>query len=362
MYKYNELLAVHFEISSRCQAKCPMCARNHHGGLPNPLLDESDIDLALYKHIMVPELLHRLQEISMCGNFGDPIMNNDLIDMIKYTVEHNPNILIQIHSNAGARTEKWWVELASVLPANHVLHFGIDGLEDTHSRYRIGTDFNKIIKNAKAFINAGGKARWNFITFKHNEHQLETARQLAKDLGFESFHEKQTSRFIGTHEFEVYDKKGNTIYTLEEPSERKIIFIDKKTVENYQAIVDAAVIDCEVERFKSVFVDAKGCLWPCCFTAGVPYSYSASEQTLYGYKNAARDSIKNVLEQFGGINGLDLRKKTIQELVDGDVWQTVWDDNFHGENKLHVCARTCGKFTEPVISQCRDQFLDLEKF
>lgn len=362
MYKYNEITAVHFEISSRCQAKCPMCARNHHGGLPNPLLNESDISLLMYKHIMSPALLRQIQEISMCGNFGDPIMNNDLIDMILYSVKHNPDILMQIHSNAGARTEKWWIELAEALPTNHVLHFGIDGLEDTHSIYRIGTDFNKIIKNAKAFINAGGKARWNFITFKHNEHQLDAARQMARELGFESFHEKQTSRFIGTHNFNVYDKNGNTVYKLEEPSERKVIFIDKKTVDNYKELVKTAVIDCEVERFKSIFVDAKGYLWPCCFTAGVPYSYSATEQTLYGYKNAARDSLNKVLDAFGGISELDLQKKTMQELVDSEVWQTVWDDNFHGDNKLHVCARTCGKFKEPIISQCRDQFLDLENF
>jgi DNA-3-methyladenine glycosylase I len=30
--------------------------------------------------------------------------------------------------------------------------FGIDGLADTHSIYRVGTDYHKIIENAKAFI------------------------------------------------------------------------------------------------------------------------------------------------------------------------------------------------------------------
>ena len=38
MFKFNELKTVHLEISTRCQASCPMCPRNYHGGLENPNL------------------------------------------------------------------------------------------------------------------------------------------------------------------------------------------------------------------------------------------------------------------------------------------------------------------------------------
>jgi len=30
-------------------------------------------------------------------------------------------------------------------------------------------------------VAAGGVAQWNFIAFKHNEHQVETAKQLQKN-------------------------------------------------------------------------------------------------------------------------------------------------------------------------------------
>ena len=48
--------------------------------------------------------------------------------------------------------------------------FGIDGLQDTNHLYRISTNFDKIIKNAKAFIDAGGFAKWHMLVFEHNEH------------------------------------------------------------------------------------------------------------------------------------------------------------------------------------------------
>ena len=65
-------------------------------------------------------------------------------------------------------------------------------MEDTHSMYRIGTDYNKIIQNATAFINAGGTAEWCFIKFKHNEHQVEEARSIAEQMGFSLFVEKNS--------------------------------------------------------------------------------------------------------------------------------------------------------------------------
>jgi hypothetical protein len=65
------------------------------------------------------------------------------------------------------------------------------------------------------------------------------------------------------------------------------------------------------------------------------------------------------LEKFGGLDGLDLRKHTMEKIVDSDVWQTFWDQSFEDKSIL-MCSRVCGKFPEPVISQCRDQFLELE--
>lgn len=358
MYTFKEIKNVHFELSSRCQAKCPMCARNHHGGMPNPLLPESDIDLSLFKHIMSIEFLKQLESISMCGNFGDPIMHADLLAIIEYIATSNPNIRVDLHTNGSARTIEWWKLLAKTLPKNHLVHFGIDGLEDTHHLYRIGTSFKKIINNATAFISEGGLARWNFITFKHNQHQLEACKQMAKDLGFDSFHEKQTSRFIGEHHFDVLDKNGNVTHKLEEPTERKIVFLDRKTVENYKAVAKTAKITCEVEGTKSVYVDAQGFLWPCCFTGGVPYLYSAPGQLLVDFKDDSRATLKEVMDKIGST---DLRNRSIEDIVDSVEWQTLWNQAFD-DNTVLVCARVCGKFPEPIVSQCRDQFLELDNF
>lgn len=361
MYKYNEIKSLHLELSSNCQASCPMCARNFHGGLPNPLLQVADIDIELFKKICPDYFIKQLEQISMCGNFGDPILNNDLIDIIKHTVQVNPDIKIDIHTNGGVRTPAWWKELHRALPIKHLVHFALDGLEDTNHLYRVGTNYKKIIENAQAFIAGGGKARWNFITFKHNEHQIEQARTLAKEMGFESFYEKQTSRFIGDPWFDVLDKNGNVTHKLEGPTDQKLIFVDRKTVENYRKILSTATVECEVEKSKSIYIDALGYVWPCCFVGATPYLHSNPTQLVHDYRIDSQASLNTLVSKFGGLEKLNLRLRPIDEIVDSPEWQLQWNDSFEN-NSLHVCVRTCGKFPTPVISQSRDQFLDLKEF
>jgi MoaA/NifB/PqqE/SkfB family radical SAM enzyme len=338
-----------------------MCARNFHGGISNPNIIKSNIDLKLFKNSVGVDFLKQLSSISMCGNFGDPILNNDLIKIIQYINENNPEIYFDLHTHGSARSLNWWKELAETIPKNHIIHFGIDGLEDTHHLYRIGTDFNKIIENAKMFIEHGGKARWSFITFKHNEHQIELARELSRKLNFESFQEKQTARFIGSTIFNVIDKDTNITHILQPPGDQKISLIDYNTAQNYEEIIKSSTIHCEVESTRSIYIDAQGRLWPCTWLAGVLYQYTTTDDLTWKFIEDSKQSLIKVIDSFGGIDGLNLRLKSIEEIVNSEIWQTIWNIAFL-EKSIPMCARICGKFPKNKIGQCRDEFVDLERF
>ena len=51
----------------------------------------------------------------------------------------------------------------------------------------MGAKWDRIVENVKAFINAGGRARWQWIIMNHNEHQLQEAKAFAKEIGFAEF-------------------------------------------------------------------------------------------------------------------------------------------------------------------------------
>ena len=118
MYTYNDLVGLHVELTSNCQASCPMCARNHHGGLENPLLQVNDIDLESFKQFVPPEFLKQLHTVTMCGNFGDPILNKDLISIVEYIATTSPETRIDVHTNGSARNIQWWESLARAMPKN----------------------------------------------------------------------------------------------------------------------------------------------------------------------------------------------------------------------------------------------------
>jgi sulfatase maturation enzyme AslB (radical SAM superfamily) len=327
-----------------------MCSRNHHGGQINPLIKITEWSLDDFKNIISQEVLDQVSSIYFCGNFGDPLLNDNLPNMCSY-IKDNSQVSIRIHTNGSLRNEAWWRSLALTMPKNHIVIFAIDGLEDTHSRYRIGTDYSKIIKNAKAFIDAGGKAEWAYIVFEHNEHQVETARSLSKQLGFARFTVKNSSRFVGDSKFPVYNAKGETVDTLYPTKNSVIKFIDKSALNKYKEIVADAEIDCYVLKTKEVYIDAYKNLLPCCFLASAPYNYTEPDSLIFSIRQEILDQYNILISDLGNINTLE---KSIKNIINSNEYQTVWTD-YWGSKKLITCARTCGRneFSKPI-----DQFVE----
>lgn len=352
MFKFSELRQIHLEISNRCQASCPMCSRNYHGGQDNPLINGKDWTLDEFKQIMSPEVLMQVKSFYFCGNYGDPIVNQDLKDMIEYAAGVNPDVYIRVHTNASARSLDWWRDLARVMPNRHAVIFAIDGLEDTHSKYRIGTDYNKIIANAQAFIDAGGTAEWAFIRFKHNEHQVEDARKKAEDMGFSLFHHKNSARFIADDKFAVYDKDGKTVDYLEAPTGSKLSYVTQDVIDNYKTIVKESKIDCAVLRNKEIYIDAYRNVYPCCFLGAVPYNLTYEQPNTQHIMEEMLDQHKELVAELGDTCALN---KSVKDIIDSDIWQNVWYKYWEGEKKLIKCARTCGVMKENNLSKPTDQ-------
>jgi MoaA/NifB/PqqE/SkfB family radical SAM enzyme len=351
MFKFGDLKELQLEITNNCQARCPMCPRNINGGLENPLIKTEEWTLEDFKIIMNPKVLNQIECFHFCGNFGDPMMNDDVIDMCQYTADTNPNVFVQFHTNGGARKSEWWERLAKAMPKNHRVVFAIDGLEDTHSIYRIGTKYETVIANAQAFIKAGGIAEWAFIKFKHNEHQIEEIKQRSKDLGFAHLSIKNSFRFLTDTKFPVLNKNGSVDYFLETPSQTTIKLIDKETIKNWNMTVQSATVECRAEINKGIYIDAYKDFYACCYLGTVPFMYIQDDIT--------KDMREKMVEQhhamvakLGEINTL---KRSIEDILNSSEYQEVWHDMWH-TNKSHMCVTICGKHSGLEQTQFWDQW------
>jgi len=360
LYHYDDVRIVHLELTHRCNAACPMCSRNVHGGALNPDMPLSELSLDDIKAILLPDFIGRLKRIYACGNYGDPIVARDCVEVFRYLRENGPNLNLCLHTNGSARRPDWWRELAHIMKQGpHYLRFGIDGLEDTNHLYRRGTDWKTIIRNAEAFIEAGGRAEWDFLVFKHNEHQVESARQLANEMGFEEFFVRKTGRFLNSGEletserFDVLDKKGQFEYWLEQPTNPEYLnpaFGNLEQVRQrygeYQTYLDQVDIRCKVAgRKRKIYLSAQGYVLPCCWLGAVFSEASTPE----------RQQFAGLVDQNGGSIMLDAKRKGLKAVIEGPLFQQAipqsWDLPSIEDGKLAICARTCGKDYDPLDHQ-----------
>lgn len=278
---------IHFENTSRCNAACPMCARNVLGsGCTVNLADLSFDDFQTYCTTNIVTL----EKIFFCGVVGDPAADRDLLKKIAWIKSIKPSITVGFNTNGSIRNVTWWQECAELLTGrfDYVI-FSIDGLQDTNHLYRAGVQWSKVIANARAYINRGGSAHWDMLVFDHNKHQIDECKQLAETMGFTWFRSKETDRW-DQFEFEK----------IKPANEYKHIDYDS---------VDTILCERNIEC--STYIDYQGQEFPCCHIAEMYYS-----------KTAERN--KDILEY------------TPEELM--TEYQKRLDSD-----PFYVCKRSCGK-------------------
>ena len=219
MFNYTVIDEYQFEITTYCNAACPQCPRNENGYGINKRMPLCHLDREVIDQSFTKELCNRLRQVFFCGSYGDPIMHPEFLDILRDFRRKNPTLWLYIHTNGGVHDTEYWAEIAKIMAGYGQIDFGIDGLEDTLHLYRKNVKYSKVIENATSFIDAGGRAQWNFIVFKHNQHQVDTVKQLGKDLGFFNVLIRKTGRFLNHHAVEEMPSwPVKNEYVLEPPS------------------------------------------------------------------------------------------------------------------------------------------------
>jgi MoaA/NifB/PqqE/SkfB family radical SAM enzyme len=120
-------------------------------------------------------------------NWGEPFLNRDIFKMIDYATRKY-NVYTRISSNLNLSNEEFYKEL--VLSGLNSLTISLDGASrDTYSKYRVNGSFDRVIDNIRLIVNykkkfgrIEPKLVWQFLVFRHNEHEIEIAKIMAKDL------------------------------------------------------------------------------------------------------------------------------------------------------------------------------------
>ncbi len=234
----RDIKVLHVEPTDVCQAACALCARETD--LTFRKDRQHHLDMYKITKVFDADRIAALDKMFMCGNYGDPAAGKHTLKIYQEFRKLNSNIVLGMNSNGGLQNTVWWHELGRIFnqPKDYVV-FSIDGLEDTNATYRVNVKWDKVIQNARAFIEAGGSAHWDMLVYRHNQHQVDECEQLAKSMGFKWFRAKVSKR----------------------PFTEKLQFPT-----GWQAIEKTMTsIKCHALEEQSVYIDALGNLGPCCW-------------------------------------------------------------------------------------------------
>lgn len=346
---YKRRISAHLELNTQCNAMCSMCYdRNYIDDslelksrelLPSHYLSENDINRIFDDDFLAS---FSLKKIIFCGTRSEPSLNPDLFEIIRLLAQKIPSLCIYISTNGATHTPSWWSSLAQNLQLyskHHQVVFCIDGLEDTHSIYRINTSYQDIIHRAQAFIQSGGRASWQFLVFQHNQHQINAARGLAKDYGFEDFVLKYTNYF-----------KKNNLEQLKFAYKGKKYLIspsDTGKGDGDSAVIPTGqdCIKCYARQDNSFYIDAFANVYPCSFL---------STAILGGHPSGMHDPADSDLWPITSqVNALQRSLKDI--LLDSPAWAKLAARWANKSTSPLVCTKMCGSQDSHMCDFARDE-------
>jgi len=291
-------------------------------------LNITHLGLDVIKKLPIDQM-ESLNTISFVGNFGDPLMHPQLDEIIDRFNEQ----IIKISTNASLRKAEWWSRLGE--KENVTVTFCIDGIGKEHEMYRRNTSYEKIIKNAEAYIQSGGNASWQFIVFKHNEHQTQEAKKISKDMGFKDIFFQYSDRFDTQDTWQVYDE-GEYLYDLEKSSQQTTLrdalgsdVGDKYWKNLYKGKKE---ISCYWNQKKKLYIHSDGTVYPCCMLGSVQAG-----------QNIEKLLLRKIIKDYQNI---DLNHNSLQDILQSDVFLKALPSSFSGEPFSHpICIEYCNKAT-----------------
>jgi MoaA/NifB/PqqE/SkfB family radical SAM enzyme len=345
---YNKIREIEIENSGICNAACPQCVRETTPG-DHSWFEEKYLDVDFFQNRIPDHVYADLEMIRLAGTIGDPCAAPNFIEVCK-TLKTKGAFQIHVSTNGGMKNSEWWKKLAQVLGPDDIVQFAFDGLENTNHIYRVNVNWHKAIKNAKAFIDAGGNANWQYIVFRHNQHQVEEAKTLANSLGFKNFIVKPSHRFF-LDELLGVQRFGSGGVLIEPPTEEKLIHkivlqtkpkpLDMRT---WCAKSENTCIECYAQKDRATYIDYLGQLWPCCYLG-------AGLWVRHGRKYP--DGWDALWESTGGKH-INLHLENWDTIITGKFFEGIassWNKDY-SNGRLITCAGVCsafdGRYNDPA--------------
>jgi radical SAM protein with 4Fe4S-binding SPASM domain len=174
-------ISISFEPTTSCNLRCPEC--------PSGLRSFSRPTGMLKKDFFTETIEQLYRDITYLVFYfqGEPYLNPDFLEMVRFAA--SKKIYTATSTNAHYLNDR--NARRTVESGLDRLIISIDGTtQETYQQYRVGGKLDKVLEGAAHLVKwkKALKSKTPFIIFqflvvRHNEHQIEDVRRLAKEMG-----------------------------------------------------------------------------------------------------------------------------------------------------------------------------------
>ncbi len=196
------------EPTNICNLKCPLCPSGN-GSLKRT---RGYMDFSTFKKV-IDEVKDKTMMLIL-WNQGEPFLNKNFLKMVKYASDTGLFILVSTNGNY-------------IPDAEEIVKSGLDSLivsldgttQEVYNKYRVNGKLADVLENAHKITNAKKKlkskipiVKWQFIVMKHNEHQIDQIKKLAKEIEVDQLQLKSV---------QIYSKEDIKNFLPENPKYRR---------------------------------------------------------------------------------------------------------------------------------------------
>ena len=206
-------VSVSFEPTTSCNLRCPECPSGLRAfSRPTGMLEKDFFTQTIDDiHKQLLYLIFYFQ--------GEPYLNTSFLDMVKYA--SSKGIYTATSTNAHYLTDE--AARKTVESGLDRLIISIDGTtQDVYQQYRKGGNLSKVIEGAKNIVKWKKELNsktpfvfFQFLVVKHNEHQVEDIKLLAKEIGVDEV------RFKSAQVYDYQNDPNQLIPSLDKYSRYK---------------------------------------------------------------------------------------------------------------------------------------------
>lgn len=214
-------LSLNFEPTTSCNLRCPECPSGLRSfSRPTGMLEQK------FFQKTIDEVCDKLIYLTFYFQ-GEPYLNPSFLDMAKYASQKN--IFTFTSTNAHYLNDE--NARRTVESCLDKLIISIDGTtQEVYEQYRVGGNINKVIEGTKNILKWKKQLKsktpyivFQFLVVKPNEHQIEDAKRLTKELGVDEikFKTAQVYNYENGNElipdniaYSRYKKNANGTYSI----------------------------------------------------------------------------------------------------------------------------------------------------